>query len=319
MRLFTGIELAAPVRAAVAGTIVRLRQHLDDRIPDLHARWVPSGNLHLTLAFIGEVGEARVPVVASALERGFATAIFDLELAAAGAFPTGGAPRVVWIGVSQGAVPLRALHGEIVGRLGELGLAFEARPYSPHLTVARLRDVRGPSARALRDAVREAAVPPAAQRVERSHPLPEPRLVVRRHLRRPIAGTIAGMIAVLLGYLAGSVPFAFLLARRRGIDVRRAGSGNVGAANVHADHRHRAGRRGRGPRRRQGRRRGRPGAPGEQRQRRSVAATGAAAVVGHIYPVWLRFHGGKGVAVAAGVFTVLAPARHGDRGGAVRA
>ena len=40
------------------------------------------------------------------------------------------------------------------------------------------------------------------------------------------------MLAVLIGYLAGSVPFAYLLARRRGIDVRVAGSGNVGAANV---------------------------------------------------------------------------------------
>lgn len=114
------------------------------------------------------------------------------------------------------------------------------------------------------------------------------------------------MIAVVLGYLIGSVPFAFLLARRAGIDVRRVGSGNVGAANVL---------------RTTGTWRGvivmsldvakgalavliahvtNAGSP-------VVAATGAAAVVGHIYPVWLRFHGGKGVAVAAGVFSLLTP------------
>ena len=114
------------------------------------------------------------------------------------------------------------------------------------------------------------------------------------------------MIPVLLGYLAGSVPFAYLLARRAGIDVRKAGSGNVGAANVL---------------RTTGAWPGvvvmlldvakgalavvfasvAPGGPAV------AAATGAAAVVGHVYPVWLRFHGGKGVAVAAGAFSVLAP------------
>ena len=47
-----------------------------------------------------------------------------------------------------------------------------------------------------------------------------------------LASTIDLMLPILLGYLAGSVPFAFLLARRAGIDVRVAGSGNVGAANV---------------------------------------------------------------------------------------
>ncbi|OFW06844.1 MAG: acyl-phosphate glycerol 3-phosphate acyltransferase [Acidobacteria bacterium RIFCSPLOWO2_02_FULL_67_36] len=114
------------------------------------------------------------------------------------------------------------------------------------------------------------------------------------------------MLPVVIGYLAGSLPFAFLLARRAGIDVRLAGSGNVGAANVL---------------RTTGTWRGvivmsldmlkgaaavlvaymsAGGAP-------VAALTGAAAVVGHIYPVWLRFHGGKGVAVAAGVFAVLAP------------
>jgi len=114
------------------------------------------------------------------------------------------------------------------------------------------------------------------------------------------------MLAVVLGYLAGSVPFAFLLARRAGIDVRRVGSRNVGAANV---------MRSTGT--------GRAiavmaldvakGAAAVALANITsggaalAAASGAAAVVGHIYPVWLRFHGGKGVAVAAGAFAVLAP------------
>jgi glycerol-3-phosphate acyltransferase PlsY len=112
---------------------------------------------------------------------------------------------------------------------------------------------------------------------------------------------------ILLGYAIGSVPFAFLLARRAGIDVRVAGSGNVGAANVV-------------------RTSGLPlgvtvmaldmikgaatvlAASAVAAGSSSLAAAGAAAVVGHIYPVWLRFHGGKGVAVAAGAFAILAPA-----------
>jgi glycerol-3-phosphate acyltransferase PlsY len=111
---------------------------------------------------------------------------------------------------------------------------------------------------------------------------------------------------ILLGYLIGSVPFAFLLARRAGIDVRVAGSGNVGAANVL---------------RTAGLWRaitvmaldvGKGAAAVAIAHAASSgaavpAATGAAAVVGHIYPLWLRFHGGKGVAVAAGVFSVLTP------------
>jgi glycerol-3-phosphate acyltransferase PlsY len=111
---------------------------------------------------------------------------------------------------------------------------------------------------------------------------------------------------ILVGYALGSVPFAFLVARRAGIDVRVAGSGNVGAANVL---------------RTTGTSMGVTvmaldiskgaatvllayAATGEIAQ---SAAAGAAAIVGHIYPIWLRFHGGKGVAVAAGVFGVLAP------------
>jgi glycerol-3-phosphate acyltransferase PlsY len=114
------------------------------------------------------------------------------------------------------------------------------------------------------------------------------------------------VLAITLGYLVGSVPFSFLLARRRGIDLRREGSGNVGAANVLRTtgtveaatavcldamkgalavlivQRVTTG----------------PTAP---------VAAGFAAVIGHIHPVWLGFRGGKGVATAAGVFALLSP------------
>lgn len=113
-------------------------------------------------------------------------------------------------------------------------------------------------------------------------------------------------VAVLVAYLVGSVPFAFLLARRRGVDLRCVGSGNVGATNVLRT----------------------TGVPHAvlamsldvikgalavivaQRMTSGPAtpvAAGLASIIGHIYPVWLGFRGGKGVATAAGVFAVLTP------------
>jgi len=109
--------------------------------------------------------------------------------------------------------------------------------------------------------------------------------------------------AILLGYAIGSLPIGFLVAQStRGVDLRRAGSGNVGAANVYrttnlglaiavmaADVA--------------------KGAAAVLIAGGGVAAAaaGVAAVVGHVYPVWLGFHGGKGVATATGVFGMLSP------------
>lgn len=114
------------------------------------------------------------------------------------------------------------------------------------------------------------------------------------------------LFAVLLGYIVGSIPFAFLLSWRRGIDLRRVGSGNVGAANVL---------------RTSGvamavavmcldAAKGSVAVLVAERMAAGpvvVVAAGVASIVGHIYPVWLGFRGGKGVATSAGVFGVLAP------------
>ncbi|MFQ5912026.1 MAG: glycerol-3-phosphate 1-O-acyltransferase PlsY [Nitrospinota bacterium] len=113
-------------------------------------------------------------------------------------------------------------------------------------------------------------------------------------------------VLVLAAFLLGSIPFGLLFARARGIDIRTAGSGNIGATNV-----------GRSVGKREGvltlacdagkglvpalaaRWAGLP--PGW------VATVCLAAVLGHIYSPWLRLRGGKGVATAAGAFLAGAP------------
>lgn len=112
---------------------------------------------------------------------------------------------------------------------------------------------------------------------------------------------------IVAAYLIGSIPFALLLARRWGAkDLHRVGSGNIGAANVF---------------RASGTLAGilvavldiSKGAASVILAERlspnafSGAIAGLAAIVGHVYPIWLRFRGGKGVATACGVFSILTP------------
>jgi glycerol-3-phosphate acyltransferase PlsY len=112
---------------------------------------------------------------------------------------------------------------------------------------------------------------------------------------------------ILMAYAIGSIPFALLIARWWGAgDLRGVGSGNLGATNVWRASGVTAGllvalldiAKGAASVTLARHMTDQPAAP---------AAAGLAAIVGHIYPVWLRFHGGKGVATAAGVFAVLTP------------
>ncbi len=137
IRLFYAVAADETVKAAAASTAARLRRASVDY------RWVDPRDMHLTLRFLGETAEDRLPQVERVLREAAAkTAPFEVSYGAIGAFDSLDDPRVVWIGVDAGFEPLAAA-AELLGR-------DEPRPFSPHLTLGRRRrDVRSPEFAAL--------------------------------------------------------------------------------------------------------------------------------------------------------------------------
>jgi 2'-5' RNA ligase len=132
MRLFTGIDLPEDIRERLERLLMHLR-------PAAHLKWSPVYNLHLTLKFIGEWPEERLPQLEAALRSMPARDSFPAEVKGLGWYPNAAHPRVFWVGV-QGGDPLPALVGDTEAALAPLGIAKEERPFAAHLTLARIKD-----------------------------------------------------------------------------------------------------------------------------------------------------------------------------------
>ena len=126
-RLFVAIDFPEAVNRRLAA--------LCSGLPG--ARWLPTGQFHLTLRFIGAVDGDGFAGIAHDLCH-VACPPFSLKLNGIGHFPPRGQPRVLWVGVEAGDGLIR-LHGQIEHRLRHLGIEPEGRKFAPHITLARLK------------------------------------------------------------------------------------------------------------------------------------------------------------------------------------
>jgi 2'-5' RNA ligase len=132
VRLFLAINLPEAVKLRLADALEALTAY------DIPARWVAADALHITLKFLGDVADSRVPAVGAAL----AVAVqgvppFDIELGDLGAFPSVARPNILWVGARSGA-PLGELHRRVDQGFLPLGFEAESRKFHPHVTVARV-------------------------------------------------------------------------------------------------------------------------------------------------------------------------------------
>lgn len=125
-RLFVGLSLPPPIVDSLQ-TLVQ-----PARLP--HARWLAPSTWHITLHFLGA---APLPVVQSALSA-VSAAPFDIQLRSAGVFGISSRPRILWAGV-QATPGLLALHATLDDKLVAAGFQTEKRPYSPHVSLAKVK------------------------------------------------------------------------------------------------------------------------------------------------------------------------------------
>jgi 2'-5' RNA ligase len=155
IRSFVAVLLTDSVRDAVAATVERLRPLCSA------VAWVPAPNLHVTLQFLGPQSEERLADAEAALEDAAGrSAALDVTFHGVGAFPGLERPRILWIGVAQGALEARALQARVAEALEARGFPREGRPWHPHLTIGRVFDerrFRREASAALRSALAETA------------------------------------------------------------------------------------------------------------------------------------------------------------------
>ena len=132
MRLFTAIDLPSEI-------LLRLERLISALRPEALIKWSPLDNLHVTLKFIGEWPEARLPELDEVLGSIAPRDAFDVEVKDLGWFPNEHAPRVLWAGV-HGDAPLLKLVRDTEQGLERLGIKKEDREFAPHLTLARIKN-----------------------------------------------------------------------------------------------------------------------------------------------------------------------------------
>ena len=152
MRLFIAIPLPPDVAASAF-------EILPTSFPAL--RRVKTENIHLTLAFLGQTPDDRLgDVTAAAKDSAASVSPFMLAFDRAGRFPERGRPRVVWLGIAEGAASVLELGEGVYAGLRSRGLRFDDRPLAPHLTLARVvEDASAAEAKSVGAALADLEIP----------------------------------------------------------------------------------------------------------------------------------------------------------------
>lgn len=141
LRAFIAVEIPLEIHKAIEKQTAPIRAALNKSL----VHWVPTDNIHLTLKFLGDVSPTNLEMLAQMLNVEVSQhQAFEMGFGGLGAFPNPRRPRVIWIGI-QAPAGLEALQHGIEAAAAILGYPAEKRPFSPHLTIGRVKQKINPA------------------------------------------------------------------------------------------------------------------------------------------------------------------------------
>jgi len=160
IRCFIAIELSREIKEALGRVEGALKKDISG------VKWVRPEGIHLTLKFLGHIEKGATGEISGVLDK-IAAGInpFKINLSSAGAFPSVERPRVIWIGVGEGAGESSGLANTIEEKLSPLGVEKEKRAFHPHLTLARVKFPK--DANAIKSALDSLRIPPAEMNADK--------------------------------------------------------------------------------------------------------------------------------------------------------
>lgn len=148
MRTFIAIEIPDAARRLLLELTRRLGRSLDGASIGGCVRWTAAENLHLTLRFLGETSDDQRRAVDSGLaSRLAAEPAFSLAFRQIGVFPNWRRPNILWVDFTGGIARLERTQAQVEAAVAHAGFPAEARPFTPHLTIGRVKKDASPAVR----------------------------------------------------------------------------------------------------------------------------------------------------------------------------
>lgn len=138
MRVFIAVELPQKLKEKVAKIQDKIKE--SDKVNRI--KWVSPDSLHITLKFLGEIEKQRLKDVFEVVEKTSSNfCCFSVNIQGMGIFPESGTPRVLWVGIEEGACELFQIVQKLEKDLFERGFAREKKEWKPHITIGRVKQI----------------------------------------------------------------------------------------------------------------------------------------------------------------------------------